>query len=284
MTRLPTTTVDDQGLRKSLMVSGTLHLLALLFIFFGLPSFLKPLPAPPDVQIPIDIVDIADITNTQVKREEQPPQPPAPPPKPEEQKAAAPPVPPPPVPQPPTPPKPQEAPQEKVEAVLPKPTEKPKPPPKPVDQKQQQEALQKVLKNLEHPKTPPAVKTPDVKTPEKTQAPAQPVSHAPSLSERLTISENDAIKRQIESHWNVPIGARDVQSMVVQVHITVNADRSVQNVEVVDKSRMATDSYFRAMAESVVRAVYASSPLELPPDKYETWKDIDANFSAKDML
>ncbi len=279
MTRPRVTTRNDDGMRRSLGISTGLHIAAILFLYFGLPSLMKPL-ATPSVPVPFEIVELAEITNTRVKEQEEIPQPPQPQPKPEPKAAPAP-------PQPPQPeqakPQPQEQKPEQVEALTPAPvpSQKPKPP---APAKPQQDNLASVLKNVAKLKPAEEVKTPDTQSPTKSKAEAQPKSMAPSLSSRLTISEEDALRRQIEIHWNVPIGARDVQSLVVAVHIDVNQDRTVQNVTVVDKARMATDPYFRAMAESVVRAIYQSSPLELPEGKYDQWKGIDSNFSAKDML
>ena len=96
----------------------------------------------------------------------------------------------------------------------------------------------------------------------------------------------DALRRQIESCWHPDVGARDAQNLVVEVVIDVNADRTVLNAEVVDKSRYASDPYFRAMADSAMRAVRnpRCSPLELPADQYEKWKRIHFNFDPRDLI
>ena len=158
----------------------------------------------------------------------------------------------------------------------PKPEEKPAP---------KDDAFAKLLKNMEQPKPAEPVKAPDTKTEVKT--PAQPVaSAAPSLSDRLTISQEDALRRQIGQCWSPPIGARDAQTLVVELIIDVNADRTVANTDIVDKARYASDSFFRAAADSAVRAVRnpQCSPLELPADKYDQWKRIDFTFDPRDML
>jgi outer membrane biosynthesis protein TonB len=105
-------------------------------------------------------------------------------------------------------------------------------------------------------------------------------------SSRLTITEEDALRRQIEQCWNPPVGARDAQSLVVEVVIDVNADRTVSNAEVVDKFKYATDPFFRAAADAAIRAVRnpKCNPLELAPDKYEQWKRINFTFDPRDML
>jgi outer membrane biosynthesis protein TonB len=217
--------------------------------------------------VPFEIVEIADITNTRVEEPKPEVKPPEPPPKPAEK---------------PQPQQlqalPQPKPPEPVEAL--KPAEKPKPP---EPKKATQEDFAKLLKNLETNKKTDAPKT-DAKADSK--QPAQVASQAPSLSNRLTISEEDLLRRQIQQCWNMPVGARDAQNLIVEVIITVNPDRTVQNAEVVDKSRMATDSFYRAAGEAALRALYSPkcSPLELPADKYDQWKQIDFTFDPRDML
>jgi outer membrane biosynthesis protein TonB len=280
MTRLPVTTSKDDNMRRSFGFSAGLHIAVLLFLYFGLPSLIKPLPTP-YVPVPLEIVEMADMTNTRVKEEEQKPQLPAPPPQPEQKAAAVPAPPQPPAPKPPTP---QEQQKPDVAALTPAPVpaEKPKPP---APAKPQQDMLASVLKNVAKMKPAEETKAQD-NQPQAKNNTTQASSAAPSLSSRLTISEEDALRRQIEQCWNPPIGARDAQNLVVEVTITVNPDRTVQTAEVVDKSRMASDPYFRAAAEAAIRAVYnpRCSPLELPEGKYEQWKTIDFNFDPRDML
>jgi hypothetical protein len=84
----------------------------------------------------------------------------------------------------------------------------------------------------------------------------------------------------------MPIGAKDAQNLIVEIMIDVNPDRTVQHAEIVDQTRLATDTYFRAAAEAALRALKSPkcSPLELPADKYEEWKRIDFTFDPRDML
>lgn len=269
---MPVTTTNDEGLKNSLITSAVVHLIALLFLYFGLPHLMPPLPERHE-PVPFQIVEIADLTNTRIK-DEEPPKPPTPePPKPQpqpEQKM----VPPPPVPA-------EKPPEPKVEALKRAPVPKPKPQEKPVA-----EEFSKLLKNLEAKKPPPAPKVtetkPDVKTP-----PAQPVtSQASALSQRLTMTEEDALRRQIATCWNPPTGARDAQSLIVELVIDVNPDRTVQNTDIVDKARYNSDSFFRAAADSAVRALRnpRCSPLELPADRYDQWKRIDFTFDPRDLI
>ena len=110
--------------------------------------------------------------------------------------------------------------------------------------------------------------------------------HNAPLGATLTISEVDALRRQLENCWNVPIGARDVADMIIDVNLIVNPDRTVMQARIVDKSRYNSDSFFRAVADTAIRAVRspACSPLELPEDKYDTWKNITVEFNPREMF
>ncbi len=276
--------IENGNLRNSMIASTCLHLGALLFLYFGLPVFIKPLPAPWR-PIPVDIVEIGEITNTRIRsepEEEARPSPPEPrplPPAREEIKPQTPEA------KPAEPPK-QETPDE---AAFPEPKTKPKPPPPepPKPQAQaQQDQLASVLKNVARLK-PAAPKTEPSETADKGETPnGAKGNFGPALSDRLTISAEDALRRQISQCWNMPVGARNAETLVVEVLIEVNPDRTVQSAQVVDQMRLGTDPYFRAAAESALRALRnpKCSPLELPPDQYEQWKTIRFNFDPRDML
>ena len=72
--------------------------------------------------------------------------------------------------------------------------------------------------------------------------------------------------------------------MVVRLRIQVRPDRMVQEVSIQDDGRMAADPTFRAVAESARRAVDRCSPLQLPPDKYAVWREIEMSFYPEDAI
>lgn len=104
----------------------------------------------------------------------------------------------------------------------------------------------------------------------------------------LSISEKDEIKRQITENWTVPAGAKDAQEMAVSLRVFLARDGMVQKVIKHDKLRYASDSYFRTMVDSAVRAVYKTAKLKnLPADKYDVrdgWRELDLNFNPSEML
>jgi hypothetical protein len=101
---------------------------------------------------------------------------------------------------------------------------------------------------------------------------------------RLSIGEVDALRRQIGRCWTLPVGIDGVEDMVVQLRIQLRPDRTVQMVTIHDQGRLSRDTRFRAVAESARRAVDKCSPLNLPPDKYAVWREIDMKFYPEDAI
>lgn len=284
------TRTQPDSLRTPLIVSTSLHVAAMFALYFGIPVFYTPPEAPPWRPVPVDIVEIGAITNTRIKDTEE-----------QEQAKTAPPTKPAPAPEakPPEPPKPPDPkPAAKAEATpdelaIPKPSTKPKPPEKPKEeakpQQPQVDPLASVLKNVAKMKPAPSPvqdARPDEKKAEGTTNVGATNNQGPALSDRLTISQEDALRRQISACWNMPIGARNAQELIVEVLIEVNEDRTVRSAQVVDQVRYTTDTHFRAAAEAALRALRhpKCTPLELPPDQYEQWKTIRFNFDPRDML
>ncbi|MDX2072942.1 MAG: hypothetical protein SFX19_01100 [Alphaproteobacteria bacterium] len=273
----------QQEHRKGLTYSAALHLLILFFVIFGLPSFLEPEIPPQPMVIAVDILPISEMTNVKnsdlplakeekpvEKQEEKVPTPPV--------KSEAPPPPPPP------PPKKEEKPEPKKEEKKPEPKKEEKP------KKAKEEDLEAVLKALrEDAKKDQAkaeVKEKKAKEEAGTKVKAKDAPYDPGLP--LSISEMDAIRSQIAKCWSVPAGAKDAHELRVTVRVQLQQDGTVMLVELADDSvgRYASgDSFFRAAADSALRAVRQCSPLKnLPPEKYQTWKDIIMTFDPKEML
>jgi outer membrane biosynthesis protein TonB len=108
----------------------------------------------------------------------------------------------------------------------------------------------------------------------------------PILGNRLTISEIDAVRRQIEPCWNVQIGARNPEELIVDVRVYMNRDGSVRKAQIIDTARMRSDAFFRAAAESALRAMLNNNctPLKLPADKYDRWQQMVLRFDPSQMV
>lgn len=294
-------------MRRNVILSLLFHATVIVVAVVGLPEFGKR-DLTLDRAVTVDIVNVAPETNV------PPPAPPRPEPKPEPPKAAPPPPPPPqaaPPPPPPLPPPkpaaepaPVPAPATKPEPVKDKPKEETRPPeprlakvqpkrkPPPPDE------MASVLKTLEEIKQRPRKADETTKDRKRTPPPEekfdvteiqkaltqQPRRHDPSKA--ISISEIDLVRRQIERCWNLPAGAKDAHKMTVEVRVVMHPDGTVREATLREPARMQADPYFRAMAESVLRAVLnpRCQPFKLPPDRYDVWQTLLLNFDPREIL
>ena len=110
----------------------------------------------------------------------------------------------------------------------------------------------------------------------------------PSLNKRLTLSEEDAIRAQFMHCWTPPIGMPNDDTMIVTIKILLNTDGSLQKPpEVIQHQRMNRpgENYFKALAESALRAVRKCDPIIVPEvDRYDSWKTLQLNFDPREIL
>lgn len=286
---------------RSAAFSAFLHVSVFLIAWFGLPHLLREAPLF-DAPVPVEIVTIAEITNVPTPEPEpEKPEPPPPPPEPPPPEAMPEPVsetepaePEPPQEAVPPPPKPKLKPAPKPKPK-PKPpqhvkiTEKPRPKPEPPKRKEKAEKEELdwrsvVLKTVEKHKQkaqPKKEKEAKFKIKIKPAAPRTFDKSAP-----ITISELDAVRQQFIACWNIPAGARDAENLVVDIHVEAEPDGTVRAAEIMNRQRMNSDPFFRAAAESALRAVYnpRCNPLKLPAEKYDRWKTLTLSFNPKQMF
>lgn len=273
---------EDYEMPKGPIVASLVfHVIILLVMIFGLPILMKD-RLDEFQPIAVELVDVAEITQTNkppqiVKKPEEPKEIEEPPP-PKEEKPK-------PEPEPEVKPEPKPEPEPEPEPVPePKPKPKPEPPkekPKP-EPKEPEKTLDSLLKDL----------TPEEDTTESDTETEADIDTTPdpapdaTLGPKLTMSEMDALRYQLSQCWNVPIGAQDAEDLSVEIRIFMNPDRTVRDAKVLDTGRYNRDTFFRAAADSALRAVRnpRCTPLNVPADKYDTWKTIVVNFDPKDML
>jgi hypothetical protein len=297
-------------MRSGIAVSIGVHAVLLLLLIFGLP-FLHPKPQELPPMITVDVIDMAkDATTNKIStankvektvQEDTPPPQVAPPPAPDP--TPAPPTPTPPEPKPVLEPMPKlapvndAAPDIKVPDVSLRKPLAPAPELSPVDSKVadlqlppkvdlkrpepkvQPESMADVLKNLSKQKLPQmAQPTP---TPDTSKS-AKPATGAQApLSANLTASELAAVQQQLNGCMNWPDGADSKANLTVQLDVTVNPDRTVASAHVVDQDRLSSDPIYAASARAALRALRVAqcSPLDLPPDKYQTWHEMTINLT-----
>lgn len=80
----------------------------------------------------------------------------------------------------------------------------------------------------------------------------------------LSLSERDAIRNQFIRCWRMPAGARDAHDLAVRVRVQVARSGLVERADLVSaqRDRYNRDSYFRAAADSAIRAVWRCKQLE----------------------
>lgn len=284
-----------KSMKIALVVSVLFHVIVMIGGTIGLPFIAKP-PRMPDQPIAIEIVDISDVTTTDKKPQLRP----VPEPEKKEEPKASPKVAAPPKVEATAPPKVkplEKPPEKKKDTVKPKPKvppppseklEKPKPPEKkePVKEEavQPEDQFLSVLKNLQDGD----VTAEDA--PDKAEATPQEMSPLAKFSQKLSATEMDAIARalntQFASCWNLQAGARFAENIVITLHLIVNPDRTVRSARIADQWRYNQDSFYRAAADSALRALKHPNceVLDLPADKYDMWKDLTFNFDPSQQL
>ena len=105
-------------------------------------------------------------------------------------------------------------------------------------------------------------------------------------SNKLTLSEEDALKAQIFGCWSIPLGLPYNEDLLVRIKLKLEPDGSVVKTEILDHARMNQpgQSFYKVLAESALRAVKLCQPLRVPSTGYERWKDLQLNFDAREML
>lgn len=291
---------DGRAMRGPVLASAFFHVVIVVLSIVGLPYVVKDHPLV-DNSIAVEIVEIDKITQTdrapapkakpvEDKPKTQPREIP-----PEADKPKAPTVtakePPKPVaPEKPkaddvAPPRKEEQPQEKKaedKPAPPKPKARPATPPAPSakteEKVQEQEQFDSLLRNL--------MKSEPQSVAEESEGQGQQTAPQATLSNRMTMSEMDAVRFQLGQCWKLLAGARYAEDLVVEIRLTINPDRTVRDARILEQMRYNSDPYFRAAADSAYRAVFetACNPLMLPPDKYDQWKNMTVRFDPRDML
>ncbi len=263
---------------RSVNISLILHVGMALIAFVGLPAIL-PAPAEPmPMVMTVEILPITGVTNVKpsdkpIEKKQEAPTPKTPKPvepsTPEPVKATE-------------PEKPTEKTFDPTEGAEPSPTEKPKPK---EEEKPKADDFAALLNKLKQENTTAPNKDAKDKTNTEENKTKSDAPYDPTLP--LSLSETDAIRGQFIPCWRVPMGSKDAASLAVRVKVELIQDGSVKTANIASdqQSRYASDPMFRAAADSAVRAVHKCSPLKnLPPEKFNTWKEMTINFDPKDML
>jgi colicin import membrane protein len=100
---------------------------------------------------------------------------------------------------------------------------------------------------------------------------------------KLTQSEMDALRGQVQRCWNIPAGAVDAENLRVSVKFRLDRTGALEgSPEVIHGGGAA--GVERAAAEAARRAVSRCAPYTLPAEKYEAWADVIVNFDPSEMF
>ncbi len=101
--------------------------------------------------------------------------------------------------------------------------------------------------------------------------------------DKLSQSEMDALRGQVQRCWNVPAGATDGGDLRVSVKFKLDRTGALEgSPEVIQGGGSA--GVERAAAEAARRAVARCAPYNLPAEKYEAWADVIVNFDPSEMF
>ncbi len=285
-------------MRQGVLFSALLHLTVLVLFLVGPFSFSPQADlAPP---IPIEIISALDLSEPEPEPEpvaELPPPAPKPipiapepepepvvEPEPEPEVAELEPVPEPePEPLVEPEPEPEPEPEEKLAEIPPKPVRKPQTQVAMADEKEEEEPpppedrLTSILRNVDKLRDQASEKETQVVERSQSQT-ARPVS----VIEQMTMIRT--IQRQMARCWQIEPGARDAESLVVEIRVVLNPDATVRDAQIIDFQRMFSDSFFRSAAENARRAIFRCSPFELPANKYQVWREMTLKFDPRRMF
>ncbi|WP_156380678.1 protein TolA [Pseudolabrys sp. Root1462] len=106
---------------------------------------------------------------------------------------------------------------------------------------------------------------------------------ATGAAAKLSQSEIDAFRRRVESCWNIPVGARDADNLRVVFRINFRRDGTIERGP--DTIEGSNSPFGPAYADSGRRAILQCQPYTmLRPEHYESWKDVEIEFNARQMF
>jgi TolA protein len=117
-------------------------------------------------------------------------------------------------------------------------------------------------------------KTAPLKSGESAATPDKGEKSMAGADDAIAATLLDALTSKVRECFNVPAAARDVD-ISVPVHFTLSPDGNVTSVH----ADATSDPIAAATASAAVSAVKGCEPYQLPPDKYDLWKEVTLDFN-----
>ena len=103
----------------------------------------------------------------------------------------------------------------------------------------------------------------------------------------LSISEIDLLRQQLSSCWIAPAGAVIEKGMTVKISAKVQQNRRIydSSVRIIDTNISKSNPFYGPITESAMRTLLNPdcTPLKLPKDKYNLWKNLTITFDYSIM-
>ena len=99
---------------------------------------------------------------------------------------------------------------------------------------------------------------------------------------RLTLSEQDYLRAQMQRCWSPPVGVRGSGDLIITVQFKLAPDGAV--TEIVEVAAQGVGRLYDVAADSARRAVLSCQPYNLPPEKYAAWKEVRVNFDPRELF
>ncbi|MCF3638388.1 hypothetical protein LXM94_00190 [Rhizobium sp. TRM95111] len=101
---------------------------------------------------------------------------------------------------------------------------------------------------------------------------------------KLSMSEMDALRGQIQNNWSIIPGMADAQDVRIKVSMRLD-----QNGDIIGEPEVVatggSEAARRALAGGARRAIMKSRPFRgLPPEKYDAWSEVIVNFDPSEMM
>ena len=99
--------------------------------------------------------------------------------------------------------------------------------------------------------------------------------------QKMGISELDLLRNHIAGCWQPPVAAPGAEELKVDILVQLDRDGSVREASIQDARRYRSDRFFKVAADAALRAVLECSPLPLPEEKFDLWKEFIFGFDPR---
>ena len=103
----------------------------------------------------------------------------------------------------------------------------------------------------------------------------------------LSITEIDLLRQQLSACWNAPAGAVIERGMKVTISAKVQQNMRVleNSVRIIDTNISKSNTFYGPITDSAMRTLLnpECTPLKLPKDKYNLWKNLTITFDYSIM-